>query len=188
MFNISNYIILLFLLFQLSIIPNCRKKTSLDSVNTLELTDHQGRLFKFKDMESKNMILYFGFSNCPDKCPIALSILSKVLIELKEYNIYGIFISLDPIRDDPQKLRRFINSNPNLNLIALTGSGNNIQKIGEEFGITSIRKDYSQNSYFFDHTNQIIFVDKNFQILARFPGNISTKSLKEEAKRLYQLK
>ena len=188
MYNISKYIILIFILFQISVNFNCRKNTSLDSVTTLEFTDHQGRLFTFKDMESKNMILYFGFSNCPDKCPIALSILSKALIELKEYNIYGIFISLDPPRDDPQKLRRFINSNPNLNLIALTGSGNNTQKIGEEFGITSIRKDYSQNTYFFDHTNQIIFVDRNFQILARFPGNISTESLKEEAKRLFQLK
>ncbi len=188
MYNIIKYIVLIFLILPISVIFNCRKKTSLDSVPLLEFTDHHGRLFTFKDMESKNIILYFGFSNCPDKCPMALSILSKVLIELKDYNIYGIFISIDPSRDDPQKLRRFINLNPNLNLIALTGSGNNIQKIGEEFGISSIRKDYSQNSYFFDHTNQIIFIDRNFQILGRFPGNISTESLKEEAKRLFQLK
>jgi protein SCO1/2 len=181
-------IIILFLLLQIPILFNCSRENSLNSVTLLEFTDHHGRLFTFKDMESKNIILYFGFSNCPDKCPVALSILSKVLVELKENNIYGIFISIDPLRDDPQKLRRFINSNPNLNLIALTGSGNNIQKIGEEFGITSIRKDYSQNSYFFDHTNQIIFVDRNFQILGRFPGNISTDTLKGEAKRLFQLK
>jgi protein SCO1 len=139
-------------------------------------------------MENKNLILYFGYSNCPDKCPIALSRLSKALLDLKEYNIYGIFISLDPRRDDPQKLRGYIQRNSNVNLMALTGSESSIQKISEVFGINSVFKTLTSNSYFLDHSNQIILVDKKFQILSRFPANISTESLKKEIKELYHLK
>lgn len=139
-------------------------------------------------MENKNLILYFGYSNCPDKCPIALSILSKTLMDLKEPNIYGIFISLDPRRDDPQKLRGHIQRNPSVNLMALTGSESSIQKVSEVFGINSVLKTLTPNSYFLDHSNQIILVDKKFQILSRFPGNISTETLKKEIKELYYLK
>ena len=167
------FYLLIFILF------NCNHKTDNPELNLILLTDQNSREFKISSLVDKQIIYFFGFSHCPDKCPIALNTLSHVLNK-KNRDIIGIFITLDPLRDDPIKLSRFIKENPSEKLIALTGNAEEIEKIARYFGIVSIRKDFAKSEYLIDHSNQFILVGKNHKILARLPANITSTTLKKE--------
>ncbi len=180
--NIIKFIIYIFILFLL----NCSHKDVAQEIKLISFTTHQSRQFHFSEMENKNFILYFGFSHCIDKCPQAISNLSKVLNEIGNKSIYGIFVSLDPIRDDPNKINGYIKLHPATNLIGVTGSSDSIVKLSQFFGIQSQKIDFKDGNYLLDHTNQIILIDKKFQIIARFPGNISSEALKNEVNSLFK--
>ena len=175
--NINILIIILFL--------NCNEKNILEDAKLIPFITHQSRKFYFSEMDNKNFVLYIGFSHCVDKCPFALSTLSKTLNELADKSIYGVFVSLDPLRDDPKKINGFIKLHPAINLIGLTGNLEDTVKFAQIFGIQSKKVDLGDNNYSLDHTNQIVLIDKKFRIIARFPGNISSDSLKKELNTLF---
>jgi len=169
------YIIFIFLF-----LVSCSDNNVIQDAKSIPFINHQSRKFYFSEMENKNFILYFGFSHCVDKCPLALSTISKALNEVGDKTIYGIFLSIDPLRDDPKKINGFIKLHPAVNLIGLTGNLQDTVKIAQIFGIQSKKVDLKDENYSLDHTNQILLIDKKFRIIARFPGNISSDSLKKE--------
>src|SRR5690606_5905634 len=76
------------------------------------LTDHTGRRVTDKDFRGKYMLVYFGFTFCPDVCPSGLQVISAALDELgpKADKITPIFITVDPERDTPEQLAQYVSS------------------------------------------------------------------------------
>lgn len=169
---------LIILVFGLILNFNCRKSETKD-FNLLPFIDHKGLEFRLEDYKNKKLILYFGFSHCPDKCPMALSLLSNALKGVGDKNIFLIFITLDPNRDDPIRLSGYIKQLNNQQIIGITGKPANIAQLASYFGIESIRRDLN-NSYLLDHSNQILLLGDNFSILKRFPSNLSMDTLQNE--------
>lgn len=159
------------------------KEESLDSVKYQKFTDHRGNLFQLANLKGKKSIFYFGYSHCPDMCPLALDSLSKALTELKEKETYVIFVSLDPLRDNPIRMSGYISRLRNDSLIGITGQPSDIEKLAIVFGVQSKRKD-EKSTYYLDHTNQLIFMNENLIIEKRVPGNLSFESLKLELSKL----
>ncbi len=176
----------IFILINIIFFLNCSETNVLHDAKYIPFTNHQSRKFYFSEMENKNFILYLGFSHCVDKCPLAISTLSKALNEVGDKSIYGIFLSLDPLRDDPKKINGFIKLYPAVNLIGLTGNLEDTVRFAQLFGIQSKKVDLGNDNYLLDHTNQIILIDRKFKIIARFPGNISSDSLKKEIISLFK--
>ncbi|AYC33639.1 SCO family protein [Pseudomonas cavernae] len=74
------------------------------------LTDENGRLVSAKDYLGKPTLLFFGFTHCPDVCPTTLAYLAAVSKQLDgkaREDLQVLFVSVDPVRDDPQTLRHF---------------------------------------------------------------------------------
>jgi protein SCO1/2 len=87
------------------------------------LTDHTGRKVTDKDFLGKYMLVFFGYTYCPDLCPTELQVMSAALDKLgaKADDIQPIFITFDPQRDTPEVLKLYI-SNFHPRLVGLTGT------------------------------------------------------------------
>lgn len=78
------------------------------------LTDTEGKPFGSNDLAGTYYLIYFGFTHCPDICPNSLSKVSKAVARVKKtkegkfFNLKTIFVSVDPDRDSPEKIKKFI--------------------------------------------------------------------------------
>lgn len=94
------------------------------------LNDDTGKRVTDKDYRGRYMLVFFGYTSCPDICPAALQLISAVLENLgpKADRIAPLFISIDPDRDTPQKLADYV-KNFDPRLIGLTGTPDEIAKV-----------------------------------------------------------
>ncbi|MCB1143348.1 MAG: SCO family protein [Leptospiraceae bacterium] len=145
----------------------------------LNLVDQNSKLVNLYELKNTPTIFYFGYSHCPDMCPMALSSLSTVMKKFQNKRFRAIFISLDPERDDPGLLKRYSLQFSIPSFLALTGDYRTISEIGRSFGIRSTKQNHD-GGYTLDHTNVLILIDSNSRILARYPGNTSPETLIKE--------
>lgn len=121
------------------------------------LTDQSGQAFDSKTLKGKYRLVYFGFSHCPDICPIDLALISQVMERLEKKGCAGeiqpIFISLDPERDTPQVLSAYMKSfHPSIR--ALTGGQKEVDQIAASYKVFHEKQgdnvQHSGNTYFMD--------------------------------------
>lgn len=76
----------------------------------LSLVDHDGQPFTEKRLKGNYSLVYFGFTHCPDICPTSLLTISHAInaLEEKSDQVVPVFISLDPERDTPEKLKPYV--------------------------------------------------------------------------------
>ena len=101
------------------------------------LTDHHGNAVTEASYPGKYLLVFFGYTYCPDVCPTELLVLGQTLDFLGEdaARIQALFISVDPDRDTPEALGSFI-SNFHPRMIALTGPKEQIVPVADDFGVT----------------------------------------------------
>ncbi len=138
------------------------------------LTDQNGRAVTDRDFAGKYRIMYFGYTFCPDVCPVDVQNISAglKLLEGKDaalaQRIVPVFVTVDPARDTPAVLKQFA-SNFHPRLVALTGSPEAIAKTAKEFGIYSARGAGTKDGYLVDHSRQIYLMGLEGQPLALLP-------------------
>ncbi|MCW4224025.1 MAG: SCO family protein [Candidatus Thiodiazotropha endolucinida] len=99
------------------------------------LHSNQGK-FSLKQLRGKVVLLYFGYTKCPDVCPTSLSIIAQALNELSEdelNSVQGVFISVDPKRDNVQVLDEYVRHfHPNL--VGITGAEDEVAGVARRYG------------------------------------------------------
>jgi len=100
------------------------------------LTDSNGRAVSDTDFRGKFMLVYFGYTFCPDICPTALTAMADTLDRLGEdgEKVVPLFITIDPERDTPEHLKEYI-SFFHPRQVALTGSADQIAAVAKSYGI-----------------------------------------------------
>src|SRR5690606_29587559 len=102
----------------------------------LSLTDHTGRAVALDGLRGRTVAVFFGYTFCPDVCPLTLSHLSRIHGELdpQARALQVLFVSVDPERDTPERLARYLESfHPSI--LALTGSFDEIERQARGFGV-----------------------------------------------------
>ena len=102
----------------------------------INLADHNGQPFTMSGQRGKVVLLYFGFINCPDECPLTMAHLKLALDSLgdRAKNVQVAMVSTDPARDTPQALKGFMESfNPTF--LGLTGTTEELQKTWQDYGV-----------------------------------------------------
>ena len=130
------------------------------------LTKHDGESFNLSDIEGYVGIIFFGFTHCPDVCPNTLMDIQRLLISLEDQQnqLKVLFISVDPNRDTPEKLKSYVHYF-NENMIGLTGSNEDIAKVLKQFNATvSFKGDVSNNDYQVEHNANLFLIDKRGDI------------------------
>ena len=146
-----------------------------------QLTDHNGNPASLSDYKGKIVLLSWGFTKCPDICPLTLSTLRKVINNLGENGkeVQVLFITVDPERDTPEKLKSYV---PyfHTDFIGLTGSRKEIDQVVEDYGafyfIHSDAYGRSEHdtweSYQLTHTTNISLIDQKGRMILYYPYNM----------------
>lgn len=151
------------------------------------LTDHTGRRVTDKDFRGKYMLVYFGFTFCPDVCPSGLQVISAALDELgpKANKITPIFITVDPERDTPEQLAQYVSSfHPRL--IGLTGTPEEIQAVAKEYRVyyRKVKDEKSTAEYTVDHTSIIYLMNPQGEFVTHFTHATPVATMVEKLKKV----
>jgi protein SCO1/2 len=122
------------------------------------LTDTTGHLFDFgEETEGRLTFLYFGYTHCPDICPVHLAQLSAVFDQLPEVrrNSAVVFVTVDPERDDPATIRRFLDVFSE-DFIGLTGAAEQLEAAQTAAGVPVALKEGAGSDYTMGHAGQVL--------------------------------
>ena len=124
---------------------------------SFKLVDHEGQSVSDADFRGTNMLVFFGYTNCPDVCPLTLENLSRGLALLGEDagKIQPLFISLDPIRDTPDVIKDYL-QNFDERIIGLTGTLKQVSAVQRAYSIFMQKREgdaENTSDYLVDHTS-----------------------------------
>ena len=133
--------------------------TGVDYGRTLELTDHTGRPRRMEDFRGKAVVLFFGFTHCPDVCPTTLADIAGALKSLGAgaEKVQVLFVTVDPERDKPEVLAKYVTAfDPGF--LGLYGDAEATRRAAQEFKIY-FEKRKTGESYSVDHSAQAYVID-----------------------------
>jgi protein SCO1 len=127
----------------------------------LELSDHNGQKRSLANFHGRVVIVFFGYTSCPDICPTMLARLAGVMKVLgpASQNVQVLFVTLDPERDSAERLKAFV---PWFypSFLGLRGDAAQIKVVTEEFRIFSARKNVDSDlGYVLDHSSGAYVLD-----------------------------
>ncbi len=136
--------------------------TGVSFAKPLSLTDHTGKLRTMSDFKGKVVLLFFGYTHCPDVCPTTMSDLKQTMKLLgdKANEVQVLFVTVDPERDTQAVLAQFV---PYFDprFLGLCGSVQETTEMTSNFKIFSAKADEkSDGSYAFDHSAGMYVFDK----------------------------
>lgn len=133
--------------------------TGVDYGKTLELNDFNGRPRRLADFRGKAVVLFFGFTQCPDVCPTTLAETAQALKSLgpEAKQVQVIMVTVDPERDTPEVLKRYVTAfDPSF--LGLRGDLAATERAAKEFKIY-FEKRKAGDSYSVDHSAQSYVID-----------------------------
>jgi cytochrome oxidase Cu insertion factor (SCO1/SenC/PrrC family) len=145
------------------------------------LTDHTGRARSDTEFRGKLMLIYFGYTFCPDVCPTDLMTIAQAVDSLGEAGaaIQPIFITIDPERDSVARLADYVSSF-HQRLIGLTGTPADIRKVALAYKAYYAKKENGRGEdYTIDHTGVTYLVGRKGQYLGFVPPQTTPERLVE---------
>ena len=135
--------------------------TGAEYAKDFQLPDANGQVRSLKDFQGKAVVVFFGYTQCPDVCPTTLTELAqaKKLLGADGAKVQGVFITVDPERDTPEVLKAYM-ANFDPSFVALRGSPEQTAAVAKDFKVyykkvdgktpTSYTMDHSAASYVYD--------------------------------------
>jgi len=153
------------------------------------LTDQDGKRVRDSDFAGKYRIIYFGYSYCPDVCPVDVQNIALALRLLEKSDaalaarIVPVFITVDPARDTPAVLKQFVSAfHPRL--IGLTGTQTEIDAVKKAFAIYSqAQPPRPDGGYIVDHSRQAYLFNRDGKPLALLPQDRTPEAIAAEIRR-----
>ncbi|MBM3618457.1 MAG: SCO family protein [Alphaproteobacteria bacterium] len=135
-----------------------------------KLTDQDGNPFTDKQLLGKYSLIFFGFTNCPDMCPTALTTLTSALGSLNEStrsNIVPVFITVDPKRDTAPVIKSYL-ANFDGKFIGLTGDHDAIKKAASSYKVYYESANPEDTDYNVNHSGYIYFMSPDGKYIRHF--------------------
>ena len=172
--SISMLVIVVTIFVGIFIITQYKNKNgnNIDIGGSFKLIDHKGEQY-LSESSRKKKIIYFGYTFCPDVCPIDILKISRLVDQkpelIKDFDF--IFITVDPERDDQSQMKNFM-SNFNDKLIGLTGETKDIDNVLSKFRIYVKRnKKIGDDNYLVDHSSLIFLINEKDEYISHFSPN-----------------
>jgi protein SCO1/2 len=152
-----------------------------DMSNVFERVDFYNKdnnFEKFKGYEDKVLLVFFGYTHCPDVCPTTVLDMARVMKGLgnQSENVLPIFISVDYDRDDYNKVRDYVDFFDR-RIAALTSDKKNIDMLTKYFKTKYEFVDPKDKGYIVEHSSNIYVLDKNLQVRQIIPNGIPSKEI-----------
>jgi len=144
----------------------------------LALTDHAGVPRTLTDYAGKVVVVFFGFTQCPDICPTSLAEMAQVVRELGSDadRVQVLFITVDPERDTPDILRQYVTAF-DARFVGLTGTPEQIRAAAASFKVSYAKVARAGNDYTMDHTAAFFLLDRHGQARVLTRANLGVAAL-----------
>ena len=149
------------------------------------LKKQDGTIFDSK-ISNKLMLIYFGFTYCPDVCPTTLIKMADVIDRLGEDsdNVNSIFISIDPERDKEEVIKDYVSAFHD-EIIGLTGSEEQISSVAKDWGVYYQKEDIEgSEDYTVNHLDIIFLANANGEYVDFFPPKIQSALIVEKVRNI----
>ena len=151
------------------------------------LIDQTGKPITDRDFRGRYLLVFFGFTHCPDICPTELQVMAAALEELspqERKEIVPVFITLDPERDTPEVMAAYV-KNFGQDFIGLTGSAESISAVAKAYRIaySKFQQDKTSGDYTIDHSSLVYLMDKNGDYITHFAYGIPAAKITEMLRR-----
>ncbi len=156
-----------------------------------ELVDQNGKTRTDKDFRGRLMLIYFGYTYCPDVCPTALQVMSVALDMLGKdaAPVAPIFITVDPERDTVEHMRAYV-KNFYPGLIGLTGSPDAIKQAAKNYRVYFRKADTlpdgkkaGPKDYLMDHSSIVLLMDREGRYLTHFTHQSRSEDIAAEIRK-----
>jgi cytochrome oxidase Cu insertion factor (SCO1/SenC/PrrC family) len=148
------------------------------------LVDASGANRRDTDFRGKLMLVYFGYTFCPDICPTTLTMMSDTLAKLgaSASEIAPIFITVDPARDTPAQMKQYMGSfDPRF--VALTGSPAQVAAAASAYRVYYRKVSGDAGQYTMDHSSIIYLMARDGRYLGHFDSTITADNLARALKK-----
>jgi protein SCO1/2 len=144
------------------------------------LVDHDGKRVTEKDFQGRYMLVFFGYTHCPDVCPTELQVMTSALelLGAKADKVTPVFISIDPERDTVEEMASYI-SNFHKRFVGLTGSQKAIHAAAKAYRIyyAKAKDDGSNTDYLMDHSSIVYFMNTKGEFITHFSHGTSPEKM-----------
>ena len=150
------------------------------------LTGEGGKVVNLRDFRGKAVLLYFGYTFCPDVCPATMVELKEAVEKLgrEADDVQVIMISVDPDRDTPEKLAEYV-SHFNPSFIGLTGSDDEVGAVATQYGIFYEKHEGTvATGYLIDHTASVVVIDPDGYLRIVYPFGTPGEDIAEDLRHL----
>ena len=144
------------------------------------LLDPAGKRVTEKDFAGRPMLVYFGFTHCPDVCPAGLQVIAAALDQLgdKAKDMTVLFITVDPERDTPELMGEYVASFRK-DIVGLSGTPEDIAAVTKAYRVyvRKVPDEKLPNEYSVDHSSFMYLMDRNGTFERHFPHSVDAKAL-----------
>ncbi len=158
-------------------------------VPDFELMATNGQPFRLSDVEGDIALVYFGYTYCPDVCPLTMVEIRSALADLEtgRERVHVIFISVDPERDKPESLSKYMAAfGPEF--IGLTDDYEKVQEVMKTYGVVVEKEEISDSAlgYLVSHTATLFLVDPQRRLFLQYPFGFRAEELSSDLTYLLQ--
>ena len=151
----------------------------------IELTGANGNRLRLSEMRGNTVLLFFGYTSCPDVCPTTMAELKQALQKLGEDDakrVQVLFVTVDPERDTPERVQEYVD-HFNSNFIGLSGTESELADVWKDYGVfRESVEGTSAAGYLVNHTARITLIDKDGNLRLSYAFNTPVDSIVHDLK------
>lgn len=149
------------------------------------LTASDGRRVSDAEFRGKWMVVYFGYTHCPDACPTALNSVANALdmMKAKGRDVTPVFITVDPARDTPPVMGRYVGLFDK-QIVGLTGTEAQIEQVEHEYRVYAARHPSKDGGYSMDHSSILYVMDRRGRFNSILDGAANPEDIAAKLEKL----
>ena len=151
------------------------------------LTNQDGEKVTLGDFKGKAVFMFFGYTHCPDTCPVTLANLNGAVNELgnDKDKVWVIFVTVDPERDSQAELKKYV-TYFNKDFIGLTGTPDEIKNVADAYHVFYLKEEAGSDSgYLMGHTSSVYLINPEGRIVLRYPqSKMDPKEIAKDVERI----
>jgi protein SCO1/2 len=151
-----------------------------------ELTDMNGNPFQLNQLEDQVAVMFFGYTSCPDVCPVTLTEFLQIRSKLGQAaaHVSFVFITVDPERDTAERMRKYL-TNFDPEIIGLTGERSELEPVWVDYGVYQARVEGSSDeNYLVDHSSRVYVIDRDGNLRLTYLFGTDSKLITDDIRHL----
>jgi protein SCO1 len=155
----------------------------------ISLSRSDGAPFQLEDLQGNLVLLFFGYTSCPDVCPTTMAELKTALDRIgpeKAGQVKVVFVTVDPQRDTPERIQEYANHFSD-GFIGLSGQESTLAKVWNDYGVyRQVAEGSPATGYLVDHTARITLIDQKGSLRSSYSFETPVEDIVHDLKLLLQ--